>query len=474
MRLCDVHEVLPVGGHAHVVVERRIRETAVVLPVEADAVELQLHRVVAVARRVPHHAGLLVHLLDRLHLERVVGERAQELPGVVVQVEVGEAGALGDPQEALPIGEPTDRWVVLHPRVRPFLANHHPAAPRRRGARRELEHVLAPVRAVERDLRAVRRPRDLVDVVAHHVVGEGRAVAHVHAGGPAGREIVDEEVDHGVGRTRLGIGLAVERVLDLGLLELEVVVRDVALVEAVVGQLRSVRRPPHGRDLPELLSVDPARRPVLDAILRASVRGDGTRTAPVRGAHPQVPVAIERLHGAVRRHRRRELTAPLRAPAAEAARLRRLAHVRRSTGGDVVAVEAVLARVLERLPVVGPCDAQRARDHGAGNPTGHLLVAGVAGHLLDALLRGRAGGGHRRRQDGGEGGERVAGATGQGGHGGESVGRGGERPSWRGGKLGRGSRSRKRGLAHDMACRVSPARSWVSARGRPSPRSFRE
>ena len=45
----------------------------------------------------------------------------------------------------------------------------------------ELHHVLAAIRAVEQQLASVRRPRDVVDVVADDVVVERLAVAHVDA-----------------------------------------------------------------------------------------------------------------------------------------------------------------------------------------------------------------------------------------------------------------------------------------------------
>ena len=60
VRLGDVDEVLSVGRQRDRVRERRIGQALVVLAVEADAVQLQLHVVVAVARHVVASRSRLV------------------------------------------------------------------------------------------------------------------------------------------------------------------------------------------------------------------------------------------------------------------------------------------------------------------------------------------------------------------------------------------------------------------------------
>ena len=57
MRLGGVDEMSAIGGDIEDVVIRRIGETNVTFSIEADAMKLQLHRIVAAARGVVEEAG---------------------------------------------------------------------------------------------------------------------------------------------------------------------------------------------------------------------------------------------------------------------------------------------------------------------------------------------------------------------------------------------------------------------------------
>src|SRR5262249_18489630 len=97
--------------------------------------------------------------------------------------------------------------------------------------------------------------------------------------------------------------------LHTGLTKGQVIVGDLAFIEAVIGDLLAVRRPPHGGALEQLLAVDPAGGTVLDAGLLAAVGGDGEFVAALGVTDPQVAVPIERLVLAVRRKDRGGLPA---------------------------------------------------------------------------------------------------------------------------------------------------------------------
>ena len=108
------------------VVKRRIGEAAIAGAVEADAVQLQLQRVVAVARGVEQDAGLLVDLHQRVRLvRRRRGERRDQPAAEIVEIEIVPAVALRLPDEAPAVGEkhqarlgrPASRWAT--PRAAP-------------------------------------------------------------------------------------------------------------------------------------------------------------------------------------------------------------------------------------------------------------------------------------------------------------------------------------------------------------------
>ena len=394
--------------------EGAIRETHVPLAVETDAVELHLHVVVAVTGGIEHQPRGFVDLDDVADLERrMAGQRRDEPAAQVVEIQVAPAVARRLPDEPPAVLEKLHGRVVLDPPGGPLLAQDDPRLAGR-GIRRDvLQDVLAPVGTVVEQLGAVRGPGNPVDVVADDGVVEGLAFAHVNLRRLLRGDVVNEQIDHGVRRARLGIGLDVVLALDLGLIELEVIVGDLHLVEPVVRDLRAVGGPPHRARLRELLAVDPARRPVLDAVLLAAV-GRNLRLAAAAGvAQPEVARPVESLQRLVRGIRGCRLAASLDAPSAAAAaaraRRRRRPNLRRQPGGHVVAIQLSVPDVLERLRVL-PRDGERTGLDRPRNLAAHSLVLLVPGHRPQPIL----GAGGEVEGAGGEG-QRQPGADERGG-----------------------------------------------------------
>jgi len=130
--------------------------------------------------------------------------------------------------------------------------------------------------------------------VADGGVVERLAVAYIDLHGLLGAHVVDEEIDHGIRLAGFRIRLDVERVLDLRLVHLQVIVRHLLLVESVIGDSRAVGRPPHRGALCQLFAVHPARGPVLDAVLFAAVGGERNGVAAVGRTQPHVAILVER------------------------------------------------------------------------------------------------------------------------------------------------------------------------------------
>src|SRR4029453_7661163 len=90
----------------HGVVERRVSQANVALPVETDPMELDLEMIVTVAGGVEHDACVLVHLYESRDFERLMsGQRRDQCAVQVVEIEIGEAVALRLPNEATVVGE---------------------------------------------------------------------------------------------------------------------------------------------------------------------------------------------------------------------------------------------------------------------------------------------------------------------------------------------------------------------------------
>ena len=380
--------------------ERGIGQADIALPIETDPVELQLQMVVAIACGVEHDPCGLVDLDEAGDLERrVVRQRRDERSVEVIEVEIGKAVTLRLPDESPAVArllEKLHQRPVVDPARRPLFVDDDAGGARVGVGRNQLEHVLAAVRAIEEQLTPVRRPRNAIDVVPDDVVVEGLAAANVDPRALLRGDVVDEEIDDWVGRAGLGVGLDVVGALNLGLIELKVVVDDLFFVEAVVRDLAAVGRPPDGARLAELFAVDPARRTVLDAILVVAVSRDRRLVGPIGVAHPQIAIAIERFQLAVGGVGRGGLpaafdaraTASTTAPAA-AASVRRGTKLGCAARGDVEAIPLAVEHVFDTGAVGTPGSADGARTHGAVQLRADLLILRVPRHRLQAILGAR-------------------------------------------------------------------------------------
>lgn len=98
MGLNRIQKVLAVGGHIHRMVESGIGQADIPLPIQADAVQLQLHRVVAIVGHVVDVTCLFIDLQNVGHFEFVVGQRGQQFTTQFVKVNILPAGALAIPK----------------------------------------------------------------------------------------------------------------------------------------------------------------------------------------------------------------------------------------------------------------------------------------------------------------------------------------------------------------------------------------
>ncbi len=218
-----------------------IREANVSPAIESNAVQLQLEVIVAVASGIEDDARSFIDLRERRDLERLVaGQRRDERAREVVQIEVGEAVAFRLPDESLVVFQELHRRPVVDPARRPLFTDDDP---RRAGLGvrgDELQDVLAAIGSIEQHFAAVGRPRHAVDVVADDGVVERLAIADIDLRALLRGDVVDPEVHDWVGRTGFRVRLHVVGALNLGLIELKVVVEDLFLVEAVVRDLAAV------------------------------------------------------------------------------------------------------------------------------------------------------------------------------------------------------------------------------------------
>src|SRR5439155_516999 len=78
-------------------------------------------------------------------------------------------------------------------------------------------------------------------------------------------------------------------------------VRDLALVEAIIGNLFAIGRPPDGRGLVELLSIYPAPGAVFHSGFLTALCRDGRFASSAGVAQPEVAVPVKGAELAVRR-----------------------------------------------------------------------------------------------------------------------------------------------------------------------------
>ena len=141
--------------------------------------QLHLHEVVAGPRHVEHDAGGLIELHDRPDFERRVRrDRIDELAGEIVAGSSCEKPLRSDVQMKRLLsaryriaGELLTQPVGHSSRT---TTRHLPVVGTARG---QFHDVLAAIRAVQQQLRAVRRPADVVGVVPDVVVRERRSVS---------------------------------------------------------------------------------------------------------------------------------------------------------------------------------------------------------------------------------------------------------------------------------------------------------
>ncbi len=234
----------------------------------------------------------LVHAQQRVHAPVARGQRAQRLAVGVVQVEVFEAAAFGQPQEA-PVGQELQAVVQRHPGGRGFGQQGALAAVGQRGfdqfepalvARLALEGEAfraAPVHACEIDVRV----RAQGNLAAPDPLAQRRHVQrHPHVR-IAGRRVT--LLDH---FGAVGVDL-------VALLH-----RHRRFVDAGVGDGGIVRRPPVTRVPAHLLVGDEFGDAVADGV--AAVFGEADLAAAGQFDHPQVAVAHEAHVASARRHLR--------------------------------------------------------------------------------------------------------------------------------------------------------------------------
>src|SRR5690625_7443563 len=106
-------------------------------------------------------------------------------------------------------------------------------------------------------------------------------------------EIVNIELDEGVARARFRIVLYIYPALDLRLIELQMIILYLTLIEAVIGELPAIGRPPDRGALSGLLTIDPTSRSILDAALDTPIGRDLELIPPISVAEREVTVRCE-------------------------------------------------------------------------------------------------------------------------------------------------------------------------------------
>ena len=164
----------------------------------------------------------------------------------------------------------------------------------------QFHDLLTAIRTMEQKARSVFRPLDPIDVVTNDVVIERFSVPNFHLNLLLCIHIVNVKVHDGIGSSDLWIRFRVQRVLNFGLIVLEIVFGNFALIETIVGNLLTIGRPPHCGDLAELFTIDPACASIFCAIGVVSFRCHVNLVSAERVAQPQVSVPVECLELAVR------------------------------------------------------------------------------------------------------------------------------------------------------------------------------
>src|SRR3984957_10996389 len=324
----------------------------------------------------------------------------------------------------------------------------YPARAVGRAASNELHHLLAPIATMQEKLAAIGRPAHIVGIMPDHVIGERLPVPDIHLHGLSRGSVVDEHIGDRIRRARFRISLDIHGVLHRRLVHLQVEVFYLTLVEAIVSDLRAIRRPPDCGRLAKFLAINPATGPVLNASLLAAVRTDSLFVGSVKIGDPQIAIAVKGLQLMVGRfdaerlpaarcgasraalHRgcchlrllllhttaaaaRRlalsllSLTAGRRltassatppAPARIAGRLWRVAGHRSFAGGCIVFVRFSAEIVSKAFAVARPSHGQGSGCDGAVDLGLHLGELIVPRHLLDTILRQHNGGAGKPEQ----------------------------------------------------------------------------
>ena len=331
VRLFDIDEVFAVRRHDDAMRHCGIGQALVASAIQAHAMQLHLHVVVARPRRVPQPAGRLVDLDDVDHLEAMPRQLRQLFSGKIVEIEVPEVRALRHPDETLAIRQKA-RARAARPCARPRLAHHAAAFTRCRRAGRKIIVLLEPVSAADQDFGSLLRPLRSPRIMANHLVSEGCAIAHIHHGRLSGGDVVHQQVGDRVRFAGMRVGLHQHGRQRLRLVELQEVILDRRFVIAHPRQLFPVRRPPHRLRDVELLEIDVRADAVADAPAIRSVRRQLYLRPAIDRHEPDIAIARDRPRLSIGRHHVRLASPSTRQNESARRRGRRPRHPRRSRG----------------------------------------------------------------------------------------------------------------------------------------------
>ena len=260
-------------------IEFRVREPDIACAVQGDAVQLQLHVVVAVARHVEHHVVGFVDFDNGVRFKSGVRrDGIEELAGAIVEIVVLPAVPFGFPDEALAILQPAGSVgrridTGVQPTCRPFFVKQGAALAGLGIAICKFDDLLPAIRPLDQQAAAaVRSPLDAVNIVADDGVIKRFAISCIDERRFIAREVVDQDVRDWIRRAGLRIRFDVDRVLHGRLVHLHEEILHRTFIEPVERNLCAVWRPPDRRGLRQFFAVDPAGRAVLDASLFTAVR----------------------------------------------------------------------------------------------------------------------------------------------------------------------------------------------------------